>query len=742
MLALQSSRKSADTDSSFADSCTPNVLPCKVHHDGPVELSQRYWKPVTDEKDDNRTAYFRGRKLRGRRVQLPDGYQGVVAVPTDRVLPVANKGIGDQDTDAVAEEPVKTLEAQSTFDEFIVWDHETLAAADDTFVKGVEEWIKFAEVMHDTPEKPTENDQNDRRISLLGQIDGKQGILIAERAAFATESVEVLQAFHASLARVRNLGNNDIYKWYMASTSPVESGDGPPDLKLNLIWPCTAQHIKKYSAQLVRMVTETPQIYKDYIRPYMQQKREQGRLNWVFNILEGRTEQEDVILRDTEHGPEDGFLVLPDLNWDRKTIGSLHLLALVERRDIWSLRDLKKKHIPWLKYLRQRLLEATVKIYPDLEQDQLKLYVHYQPTYYHFHVHIVNVMLEAGATQSVGKAFGLENIIGQLEALAGDDEAGMADTSISYYLGEENELWATVYEPLKKGNTPAVPRAFVAFALLSPHSTVARSTRPVLYNYFVKPRKSADMASHPDVPHTQKAFVPLENNPEVMSHLVHQLGLPPAFGFSDVFSIDDPDLLAFVPRPANALLLVFPVSEAYEASRVAEDAPLTEYDGSGPDEPVMWFKQTIRNACGLIGLLHAVSNGEVRQNVIPGSDLDNLLREAEALRPIERADLLYESKALESAHADAAKLGDTTAPDAEDNVDLHFVAFVKGSDGKLWELDGRRKGPLVRAELTADEDVLSDKALDLGPRPFLKKEAEGGKGDLRFSLVSLGPVFD
>lgn len=243
----------------------------------------------------------------------------------------------------------------------------------------------------------------------------------------------------------------------MASTSPTENGDGGrPDLKLNLIWPCTAHHIKKYSAQVVRMVTETPQIYKDYIHPYMQKKREHGSLNWVFNILEGRTEQEDVILRDTEHGPEDGFLVLPDLNWDRKTMGSLHLLALIERRDIWSLRDLKKKHIPWLKYLRQRLLEATVKIYPDLEQDQLKLYVHYQPTYYHFHVHIVNVMLEAGTTQSVGKAFGLENIIGQLETIASDDEAGMADTSISYFLGEESELWATVYGPLKKGNTPAV----------------------------------------------------------------------------------------------------------------------------------------------------------------------------------------------------------------------------------------------------------------------------------------------
>lgn len=227
-----------------------------------------------------------------------------------------------------------------------------------------------------------------------------------------------------------------------------------------------------------------------------------------------------------------------------------------------------------------------------------------------------------------------------------------------------------------------------------------------------------------------------------MSHLVHQLGLPPSLGFTDVYSLDEPDLLAIVPRPAHALLLVFPVSKTYESSRIAEDTPLAEYSGSGPNEPVMWFKQTIRNACGLIGLLHSVSNGEPRRAVLPGSDLDSLLKDAEALKPLQRADLLYESKALESAHADAAKLGDTAAPEAESEVDLHFVAFVKGLDGRLWELDGRRKGPLERGLLGEDEDALSEKALDLGVRRFLRVETEGGNPDLRFSLVSLGPALD
>jgi ubiquitin carboxyl-terminal hydrolase L3 len=117
-----------------------------------------------------------------------------------------------------------------------------------------------------------------------------------------------------------------------------------------------------------------------------------------------------------------------------------------------------------------------------------------------------------------------------------------------------------------------------------------------------------------------------ENNPEVMSSLLHELGLSDSVGFHDVYSIDEPDLLAFVPRPAYALLLVFPVSETYKKFRREEDAGRPEYQGSGPDEEVLWFKQTIGNACGLIGLLHGASNGPVTQFIgeysCPPSELD------------------------------------------------------------------------------------------------------------------------
>ncbi|KAK7543243.1 hypothetical protein IWX49DRAFT_159252 [Phyllosticta citricarpa] len=239
-----------------------------------------------------------------------------------------------------------------------------------------------------------------------------------------------------------------------------------------------------------------------------------------------------------------------------------------------------------------------------------------------------------------------------------------------------------------------------------------------------------------------KSFIPLENNPEVMTSLVHKLGFSKQFAFHDVFSIDEPELLAFVPRPALALLLVFPVSQTYEEFRLKEDEPKPEYEGSGPQEPVIWYKQTIRNACGLMGLLHGVSNGQARSHVEPGSDLAKLIEDAIPLTPAARADLLYESKALESAHQAAASGGDTAAPEAESNVDLHYVCFIKCGDNNLWELDGRRKGPLCRGVLSAEVDVLSEKALNLGVRPFIKREVEAAGGDSRFSLIALAPSFD
>jgi m7GpppX diphosphatase len=226
-------------------------------------------------------------------------------------------------------------------------------------------------------QKLLNQDQGGRRAVLQGTIGGEPALLLAERAAFSNDE-RYLSSFSRLVTHVNNLGANDIYHWYMANSLPDGTLDQPtpPDLKINLIYPCKDSHIRKYSFQQARVVLETPEIYAKYVQPYMQHYREEGKLNWVFNILEGRKEQENVLYRSKEVESKDDFLLLPDLNWDRTTIGGLHLLALVERRDIWSVRDLKKKDVSWLRHLRSTLTKAVEGLYEGVENDMLKFYVH------------------------------------------------------------------------------------------------------------------------------------------------------------------------------------------------------------------------------------------------------------------------------------------------------------------------------------------------------------------------------
>ncbi|KIW81985.1 hypothetical protein Z517_05011 [Fonsecaea pedrosoi CBS 271.37] len=168
MLALQ-------RNANFTDKCVVNILPCRIHHNGPTKVTKRYWS-LEAEKDGTATSYFRGRKLRGKRINIPSGYQGVVAKDTDRYLPQPSKTqtgptytvvdedieIAEEDDDDDPPEPVKVFEELSTFEEVIVWGHDAVPTNEDTFVKGIEEWIAFAEAIHGPSTKNSL--QNNRQL--------------------------------------------------------------------------------------------------------------------------------------------------------------------------------------------------------------------------------------------------------------------------------------------------------------------------------------------------------------------------------------------------------------------------------------------------------------------------------------------------------------------------------------------------------------------------------------------------
>ncbi|KAK0632361.1 hypothetical protein B0T14DRAFT_504003 [Immersiella caudata] len=236
----------------------------------------------------------------------------------------------------------------------------------------------------------------------------------------------------------------------------------------------------------------------------------------------------------------------------------------------------------------------------------------------------------------------------------------------------------------------------------------------------------------------KKTLVVLENNPTVMSTLATRLGVSPALTFHDIYSLGPSDL-AHIPKPVVALLAVVPDSKGRDQDKKCEDeAGLgANYHDPNTKSPLVWFKQTIGNACGSYGFIHSVMNGPAQEYILPGGLLDKIRTEALPLRLEERAKMLYDSQEFEDAHSACAALGDTVSPEALSQDPFgHYVAFVK-VNGHLWELDGDRKGPIDRGELGEDEDVLSPKAMELGLKRIIKVEEESGVGDIYFSALAL-----
>jgi ubiquitin carboxyl-terminal hydrolase L3 len=105
------------------------------------------------------------------------------------------------------------------------------------------------------------------------------------------------------------------------------------------------------------------------------------------------------------------------------------------------------------------------------------------------------------------------------------------------------------------------------------------------------------------------------------------------------------------------------------------------------------------------------------------------------LDPEKRAVALEESAPLEQAHSSAANQGDSAVPSLEDEVDFHYVCFAPSHkrEGRLFELDGNRKGPIETPVTISDGDVLGPGGIGL-VKDFIKREQGANQN---FSLMAL-----
>lgn len=310
-------------------------------------------------------------------------------------------------------------------------------------------------------------------ISLLGQIDGQDAIVTAEKTHFTlddavstTSETPADCSCLSDIEAVKQITSNDIYYWGLSVLK--QSLERNPTATINLIWPATHVHIRKYEQQNFHLVRETPEIYNRLIRPYVEEMSDPDtRLKWVRNILYENAEADRVVYRAED--PERGFVLLPDMKWDGLNIDSLYLVAIVYRDDIKSVRDLRPMHREWLVELRNTIRAVVPGCYNyAIKADALRIFVHYQPSYYHFHLHIVNVgHAGVGNGVSAGKAILLDDIIEQLKYLGED---GFMARTITYVIGENHDLWRRglkqeVEKQLEEDGIPKIPKILEAFTV-------------------------------------------------------------------------------------------------------------------------------------------------------------------------------------------------------------------------------------------------------------------------------------
>ncbi|XP_075251658.1 m7GpppX diphosphatase-like [Convolutriloba macropyga] len=273
-----------------------------------------------------------------------------------------------------------------------------------------------------------------KTIFLQVEKDDQTGVVILEKQPF-DESIAnrvISEDFEANL-----VFENDIYSNHKIVSS-VKSAN---EVKTTLIYPATERHILKYSAKMPFVFEETAEMYENFVKAFF--KEQALNCKWVYNILEKKSESERIICEDP--CPDTGFICVPDLRAsDLSDVQNFHALAIVNRRDLMSIRDLNSSHLELLKNVQINCLKAITAKFP-IKKEQLRVFFHYQPSFYHLHIHFASIYI-SGAHVQVERAHLLRDVIQNIDAVGDFYQR----RTITYVVNEQDPLMKLIAENVLK----------------------------------------------------------------------------------------------------------------------------------------------------------------------------------------------------------------------------------------------------------------------------------------------------
>jgi m7GpppX diphosphatase len=264
-------------------------------------------------------------------------------------------------------------------------------------------------------------------LRLLGTLKGQSCILSFKQSTLSKLFLKEL----VSMTQLTLNAENGKYKYFSGVNGYLET------LQVDLVSPVTSWDIKKHSDDDFEFVRETQELYKSVVHPYwVTESTAAGRLDWLEALLDGTKEQENLI-----YNHED-FVLHTSPHWRGQTLddrdpNQLRCLAIVKLKGIMSIRDLRSEHIPMLQSVLSSGKREISKRF-DVSEDELAAFVHYHPSFLHFHVHFTR--WSQTLSSAVWRAHLLEDLIDGLM----QDSLYWQKKSMTITLSKTGDLYAAV----------------------------------------------------------------------------------------------------------------------------------------------------------------------------------------------------------------------------------------------------------------------------------------------------------
>ena len=125
------------------------------------------------------------------------------------------------------------------------------------------------------------------------------------------------------------------------------------------------------------LIEETFEDYNSKVLPYIK-KIYENNTKWVYDILTYQKEINNILFDCKD------FIIVKEPNF--RNYESFYILGFPKKEFLYTIRELKKQDIKWLKEMKIKMEEIADKLY-GYKSEELYFFFHYHPSFYYLHLH-------------------------------------------------------------------------------------------------------------------------------------------------------------------------------------------------------------------------------------------------------------------------------------------------------------------------------------------------------------------